>query len=264
MAEHKICAFCLRPAKMSGEHVWADWIQKAFNLRKYVFRQIIHDADEVPHIARQWHTPSVNLKAHVVCENCNNTWMSDLENQNKSITKDMILSGYSLSLLPAGIATLAASAFKTAVIVDYMNTSTGRRPFADSYFRPIIRNRFRESLALPEGFQVWLAYFRSSHAASGRLWSAYFKHKTGAWKDFYFFTVTYAVGHLIFQALCPRWAKRTRRRRPLPLLPQEHKWHSLSVPMWPNDGLPVLWPPCQHFTDNSLYGFCDRWKSLPF
>jgi hypothetical protein len=249
----------MRPAKMSGEHIWSKWLQKVFGKQTYNFRRIEHDAANVPRISAQWRAPFVDIKAHEVCEQCNNQWMSALENATKAVTEEMIVNGRSVSLPPNGIVTIAAFAFKTAVVVDHMNMRAARRPFAGSFFEPATRQRFRRSLALPEDIHIWLAEFRSKASAAGCLRSYYFKNKTGPWKDFHFFVVTYVVGHLIFQIVCPRCAKIYRPRLPFPPLAQEPKWDAASVLMWPNYGFPVSWPPPQYFGDDSIDTFSYRW-----
>jgi hypothetical protein len=249
----------MRTATMTGEHIWGKWLVKALGPHKYNLRRVDHDAAGQPKISGQWRSRSVDVKAHEVCEECNNQWMSDLENQTKAVAKEMIVSGGSVSLPPSGVATLAAFAFKTAVIFDHMNIRSANRPFPGTFFSPKTRQRFRESLELPEGVHIWLARFVSKAAAAGRSRSDYFKYKAGPWKDFSFFTVTYAVGYLIFQVVCSRWAKVSPRSQPFPVVIQHSKWNAASVLLWPNQGLPVSWPPPQHFSDDTIDAFCNRW-----
>ncbi len=248
---------------MTGEHIWSAWMGKMFGLSQYNFRRVEPDASGTPKITHQWRVPSIDLKVRVVCEECNHGWMSELENETKQVIKDMIENGYALSLLPAGAASIAAFAFKTTVVVDYMNT--GRRPYglADNFFKRATRERFKASLSLPEGVQIWLAEFRSKAVCAGRLHPAYFKFKVGPLKDFYFYVLTYAVGHFVFQILCSRRTKRTRRRQSFPNIIQRPEWDAASIPIWPNHGLPVGWPPSQHFSDGSLNLFGDRWSAMP-
>jgi hypothetical protein len=57
------CAFCNRTAKLTGEHVWSDWLNSIFPPSTYFYR----------------------LKAKIVCRACNNGWMSNLESQHAKL-----------------------------------------------------------------------------------------------------------------------------------------------------------------------------------
>jgi len=186
--------------------------------------------------------------------------MSDLEGRVKNIIKDMIVDAAHVSLSPTEIATIAAFAFKTAVIYDYANLSGEKRPFRGTFFSPRTRQDFRQSLRVPEGVHIWLAKFVSKAMHAGRLRGGYFKFKRGPWKDFHFFVTTYAVGHFAFQILCPRFRGSQHHKIRPPRVVQHPKWNRASVLMWPNDGLAINWPPPQHFTDDSIDTFANRWE----
>jgi hypothetical protein len=186
--------------------------------------------------------------------------MSDLEQKVKNIIKGMIVDAARVSLLPADTATIAAFAFKTAVIYDHVNLSGAKRPFRGTFFSPKTRQDFRQFLTVPEGVHIWLAKFVSRALHAGRLRGGYFKFKGGPWKDFHFFVTTYAVGHFAFQILCSRFRGRQHHKISPPRVIQHPKWNGASVLMWPNHGLPVDWPPRQHFTDDSIDAFANRWE----
>jgi hypothetical protein len=69
----KECAFCASTADMSLEHVIGDWISKCLPGDKILTRT---DNGKVS----SWPASTINWTAKVVCEPCNNGWMSDLEN----------------------------------------------------------------------------------------------------------------------------------------------------------------------------------------
>ena len=112
----KQCAFCLRPAKMTGEHIWSAWIGRLFDDQEIIFYTI--ERGVKPEDTAHWKSRSIDAKASVVCEQCNNGWMSDLDAEASITMSNMIRYGWGVSLLPLGIAIVAAFAFKTAVVVD--------------------------------------------------------------------------------------------------------------------------------------------------
>jgi hypothetical protein len=188
--------------------------------------------------------------------------MSDLEQQMKSVAKDMIVDASPALLVPADISTIAAFAFKTAIIYDHLNMGEGRRPLKGTFFSPKTRQDFRCHLKIPDGVHIWLAKFVSRAARAGRLRGGYFNFKRGPRKDFRFFVVTYATGHFAFQILCSRWRGRHKAKVSPPRVIQHPRWSRASVLMWPNEGQPVGWPPPQHFTDGSIDAFADRWEVI--
>jgi hypothetical protein len=170
----------------------------------------------------------------------------------------MILHGTPARLEAEALVTTAAWAFKTAVVVDHMRTT--HRPF----FPPDTRQAFMETLTPPEGVQVWLGKFVGHRARRGHFTTHYLSPRTARLNDFQFYVVTFLAGYVIFQVVAARWAKRTRRTRPLPLLTHEQDWNRVVAKIWPGDGTPVQWPPSHfHLSDRSLDAFTYRWARIP-
>src|SRR4029077_12013001 len=94
--------------------------------------------------------------AKVVCTPCNNNWMSDLENDHaRPAMQDLHLGNNSATLGPTEVAALSAYAFKTTVVA---NHKTLRRPV---FFSAGERFKFRTTLSIPSGIQIWLACRKS-------------------------------------------------------------------------------------------------------
>lgn len=75
----RACAFCGANARLSGEHIWSAWVGKLYGRptpRRFTFRQMDRDG----RVVRTWRSRDIDMTAKVVCEGCNNGWMSDLEN----------------------------------------------------------------------------------------------------------------------------------------------------------------------------------------
>lgn len=144
------CAFCHREAKMSGEHIWSEWIGKVLGgSRRYAFRRV----DPNGRTLNTWNSDELDLTAKVVCEPCNNGWMSDIERDHAKPTFAPIIDGEPFCLLPLGIKSAAIWAFKITVIADHIQSN--RLPF----FTEIERTIFKERLDIPAGVQMWLAAY---------------------------------------------------------------------------------------------------------
>jgi hypothetical protein len=253
------CAFCCtQHASLSGEHVWSEWMGKLFGpalRRRFHLRQF----DRTGAMIREVFRPRIDLQAPVICADCNNQWLSDLENRYaKPLMSRMILPGAAVSLDALGIVTITSWAFKTAVIIDQLTTR--RRPF----FRPAARQAFMRDLSIPDGVQIWLAEYGTRTPRRGHFTTHYLRPRTTPrLKGFEFYVLTFMVGRLAFQVLSPRWASRLPRRRSMPLLTHIPEWNAATVRTWPNDNTIVTWPPPEPITDGLLDQFTYRWARIP-
>jgi hypothetical protein len=247
------CAFCSSEAKLTGEHVWSAWIgkllasksSKQFNVsRKY------RNADD----ARTWTQRTIDHKTKVVCKSCNEGWMSDLEGAAKATLSGIIRDAAPVSLLSRGVDSLAAFAFKCAVVADH--TSPNGTPF----FSPHIRHKFRECGEIPAGVRMWIAAFQGISRTSCRFNSYYSKPNAAYMGEFDFFVFTYAAGHLALQVVAPRWKRLHLHRRRLPRVIADSLWDATTVEFWPTPGLPLSWPPSRCLDDGSFRAFTDRFS----
>ena len=67
------CAFCFATQGLTKEHIISDWVNGLFPGRSEVNYQ------DGKGRAEKWHADKIDWKARVVCRDCNNGWMSDLE-----------------------------------------------------------------------------------------------------------------------------------------------------------------------------------------
>ena len=139
--------------------------------------------------AKKWKSKSIDAVARVVCETCNNGWMSDLDAQASATMSNMIRHGSAVSLLPIGIASIAMFAYKAAVVVNCAGNELG-----GPFFPPAERKRFSEDgHFLPGGIQIWLSTYRGPRL-HGRYEGHYAKINTGRYRNFRVFVFTYTVG----------------------------------------------------------------------
>ena len=84
--------------------------------------------DERGNITEQWFSDSLDWKAKVVCKQCNEGRMSDIENLHaKPAMADIILGKLDLAISQQRARSIAMFAFKSAVVLDHV--SRGREPF---------------------------------------------------------------------------------------------------------------------------------------
>jgi hypothetical protein len=245
------CAFCDNDASemRSGEHICSAWIERLFGPQEYNWTH----TDRKTGTNRSWKKKGADEKIRdVVCSECNNGWMSNLENlEAKPALTNIIRDGAPQCLLPRGILSLSLFAFKHTVVANHSNPN--REPF----FTRAARERFKNSLQIPPGVQMWIGAFQSVYANSGIFTSHHLEAdpEGRSLDDFELYIFTFAVGHLVFQVLASKWTKVTRRRLPLPVLRPNTFWNSAAIQFWPMDGHSIEWPPTHYLNENMLKKF---------
>jgi hypothetical protein len=93
MESNRSCAFCGSAASLTGEHIWSDWLSRLLGKRK-----VRYNWTEADGTVKEYRLVGLNAKVNIVCETCNNGWMSDLENAVKPIVQPMILNADEIAL----------------------------------------------------------------------------------------------------------------------------------------------------------------------
>jgi hypothetical protein len=252
----KSCPFCKRTAVLTNEHLWSAWIGRGLGKTRYAFRQ----RDANGNIVRQKIRPGLDMKKRAVCAECNNGWMSQLENKVKPILSDAISTGNKTSFDEPQLRTIAQFAFKNAVVADY--TAEGRNPF----FTTSARRMFAEGLTIPDGVQVWLATFRDPLGHSGFFLSNYnmLKGRSNPRNGFELYVFTFSAGFLVMQVTASRWINPLiMSRYDAPVVWQDPLMKDFATEIWPLDRTPVAWPPPKAFeSQGDIYLFNQRWKKI--
>jgi hypothetical protein len=248
-----ICPFCPSQAtKLTREHLVSAWIGELFNSSGYN----LHRYTEAG-LVKKWRKAKLDEKAFAACRECNNGWMGDIETEMKAAFSHIIRDGVKVSLLPSGLALLAAFAFKCAVVADYINPADGTL-----FYTSHTRHKFRASLQIPNGVQMWLWAFQRVYVNSGVFNSYYLKPRpvSGTLDDVNFHVFTFLAGCLGFQVVSSKWTDVRQSGQKPPLLCPESIWESAAVRFWPLDGLPVSFPPRHCLSNNSLEAFINRFQ----
>jgi hypothetical protein len=246
-----LCAFCPKVAILTGEHIWSEWMGKLFNQKEYLIIQ----RDKDRKIIKTWKRKKLDKKIPVVCQNCNNEWMSQLESNAKTAMKDMALHTAPKTLTSQELESIAIFAFKHMVITDHgaqRPDGSKRNPF----FTTSTRMKFAASLTIPSGVQMWIAAFDRHF---GVLDTRYYIFPSLAEAVFEVYAFTFGVGHLVIQAIACRIINPLMLGMPVPVGFADERWHSLASPFWPLGTKPVCWPPVKLLTTRKIDEFCQQW-----
>jgi hypothetical protein len=243
------CVFCGARANITGEHLWSKWFSNLIGPKIYTV--VRKDSERE---AKTWRSPKLDSKSNVVCGECNNGWMSKLENKTKSVVQDMAATGQQTTLSARGVTTIAEFAFLKAVVADHSHDN--RRPF----FSFAECRTFRETLELPAGFQMWLASLPIQH---GIFKSFYAVAPQNVPRRFEINAFTYGLGHLVIQVATYRWTKKANRRfAPPPHLTQAAEWDAISTAAFPAERDSISWPPNAHMGLEIIDQYAQRWKDV--
>jgi hypothetical protein len=109
------CAFCDYKGKLSAEHIASQWMQELFPGRRTAWLK-----NDKMKERKQFETDTMDWKAKVVCENCNNTWMSDIETEHAQPALTPLITGeMDIPIDLSRAHSMALFAFKTTVVLDH-------------------------------------------------------------------------------------------------------------------------------------------------
>lgn len=241
----RTCAFCPHSAKLSSEHIMGRWMNKLF-----AGKGQIKYADGR---GNQWEKPTAEIDwtAKIVCETCNNTWMSDIETRHAEPVLTPLIEGK--RVVPIGeteARSLAIFAFKTAAVVDYAH-KVSERPF----FSSRIRNGFRTHLAIPNYTKMWMAGFHG-HRGKVAVHSCQHSGKLTQTQPLSMFVFTCAIGHLVLQVI------HVKVFGSISFEPRE-EFDGVMVPFWPELPAKLLWPfPMNLSTAAQFSALVNRWQTI--
>jgi hypothetical protein len=241
----RLCAFCPSLAT-TGEHCWPDWVNRILGeKRRYIIRQ---GKD------RSWQTVGLRQKFPVLCDPCNNEWGSDIEARMRDVSSSMVKSGDRKLLDREDILAIHIYSQLKAFVCDYAQEEV------ESFYGPGERRAFRSDLTFPSGTSIWLARTDDDH---GVFDGAYAKPPLNTSRRFHTYIFMTSLGQLVIQLTSVRWTKKSNRKfADPPLLTQDVRWDSFSIPIYPKVRLPVNWPPQHQLVFEDLKGFFERWQKL--
>jgi len=190
-----------------------------------------------------WTASKINIKAKVVCRDCNNGWMSRLENDfAKPAMADLILGKRIGELSKKRARGLSLFAFKTAVISNFT------LPEKEWFFDTSDRHAFRRSLTIPPNVSMYLVGMAELfHGAS-------FSHNV-SWADLSLNVCSFCVGHMGFQVVSGKGRLSTGNFQCIPTPP------GLVACVYPNLDQ-ISWPRQKVLGVQAFNDFDARWNSI--
>ncbi len=257
------CVFCPNPrTNKRGEHLWDDWLNR-------IGGKDIKDESTTNYYGfrgrfiRSHPSTRMDVTLALVCDRCNQGWMSDLSNSAKTLLEPTIRHNRPRDFDALDVVTITAFAFMKSALLDWQPIDIPRSPCisrsACLAFRHFLTsNSTTADIPLPDGLQVWIARYRRTYRMEAQ---AFCEEMKGArqFKGYRILVITYVVGSFIFQLTCPRWSKPTRKRISAPFF---HMFgDTASVPIWPGVSA-AYWPPLTYVDRSTLEGFRERFRRI--
>jgi hypothetical protein len=235
------CIFCGVSRKMSKEHLWPDWARRALEADSG------HPVPLVPHViaasdgpGRRWDAPVFSSTLKDVCQTCNSTWMSDVE----ELTKDLVLP----MLRDEGV-TLGKEEELCLATWAYIKVLTLERVQRQHQILPVDRYRALHAhlsngvMSLPRSATVFLA----AHGGKA-LDGGYTHHLIVDRSDLGqpFFMATFTLRQLVVQVF-------DNLASPAGIKPERaFLLEGRDAQIWPVEKWPVKWPPGEPLSDEEL------------
>ncbi len=241
------CAFCPSTAKISGEHIWSQWMASLFPPAAVNFSKIETDGS----VSRRWRMSGLDMTANVVCKVCNETWMSRIESQYaKPAMSDLILGKQMKEITEDRAHGISLFAFKTAVIANRMLSED------EEFFDISQRYAFRESLSIPPKVGMYLLGFAPENAGGFRSMNIYFPNQNAP--KLTLNVCSFHVGQFGFQVVSAKTLTVTQ----IESLPTPDNLK--PVLFYPTIRSGVSWPQSVVLAGEAFDGFASRWNSVRF
>ena len=199
------CVFCrTTKAKITNEHVFADWISDLFGHEPEGTAEMVESDGST----KAFPAVPFQQKVRVVCKPCNEGWMGDLEEAVKDFLGPMLLEGRQTTLSKDPQRALATWTAKTAMMMDHLHPKELVVP--DGQF-----SEFYAAKAPLPGQLVWLGFRqRLDDETQRELLGSVYKQSVGEffvtpdaaketehWKKEgrNIYRITFAIGHVAFQ-----------------------------------------------------------------
>jgi hypothetical protein len=155
--EPKSCIFCEETRKMSGEHVWGDWtkdyVERTSN--KHTHANVFVPKPGAPEsaVVRIRAGDPLDSKVHVVCQPCNNGWLSEIQNRAKDLLIPLF-NGNPCDLSPDDQAALATWMAMATMTGEFLSADRKRIAIPQSD-----RTWLMDRKTAPPGWHVWAGHY---------------------------------------------------------------------------------------------------------
>jgi hypothetical protein len=233
---------------MSAEHITSEWMSELFPGQITARRADKNEEGKY----REWRPDSLDFKAKVVCEPCNNTWMSEIEGKHaKPVMTPLIIGKLDIPIGVAEATSMALFSFKTAVVLDH-----ARRLPQPPFFDRNSRHAFRETLTIPPNVQMWLCGF-AGNRGSGHFRTLYHEPNFPTPDNWLMYVCTFAIGHMAIQVVAVKDKANDAHFVPTPSLV------GVAIPFWPRLQPNYVWPGHAGIRNpDEFVALCHRWQNI--
>jgi hypothetical protein len=155
--EPQRCIFCRSIAKMSYEHIWGEWtkdhIPRKANKHHAVQVRIRDIGEQEESVSRIRAGDPLDATVPVVCELCNNTWMSAIQNRAKPFLVPLFEGHYDLD----GTAQAMVSAW---IAMATMTGEFSSKPHRIVGVTQSERTWFKDTQTPPRNWGIWIGHRR--------------------------------------------------------------------------------------------------------
>jgi hypothetical protein len=195
-----------------------------------------------------WSSYQPKLPVKCVCEQCNNGWMSRMENRARPHLEPL-LTGQPRVLDADAQTTISTWAVKTAMVLEGMDADPKR------HYSQLQRERFRLRAAIPWRTSVWLA----ASAGADSFMSTKNRHM-GATPNDSGVSVTMAFGAVVLQVLTMRLPEDVGPNTLVDTQVRRGPWSDSALQIWqPREA--ASWPPPVGFGEDGLNLFAERFST---
>lgn len=242
------CIFCLGESGSgkSREHIFPHWLKEIFPRSPSdkhvhgVMNWLDLSGEQADFLEQKYKQGQVtSRKVRVVCETCNNGWMSNLESRIKPLLK-MLIQNKSVILTFKERHALATWAAKTVMCAEFVDRNKVAIPQAQ-------RTYLKEKLFPPSNWWIWVS------GSQGIAWRTGLFHFTGRISTsqadlegpniLNTQSTTIGLGHLLVHIISTTVPMRFALSNPA---------NSDLKPIWPEPVCDVIWPPTTFLTDEQI------------
>jgi hypothetical protein len=147
------CIFCNNESG-SEEHFWPAWVHRFIKENGIDLGGLRVQLGNQPETI----TDDLEKTINTVCNTCNNTWMSEVEDKNRRRFQYM-LKNDPLTIDPGGMKIITEWAVLRAIMLDSEKPSIGQ----ENFYTPDERIPMRERLEIPKRTRVWFGALDGFH-----------------------------------------------------------------------------------------------------
>lgn len=224
----RTCLFCAARAD-SVEDAWPKWITDQFKARGPSLMQAERRGVQLA----AWPLTRPEITIRKVCKNCNNGWMSRLENTTKPVLQPL-LAGQRCALDLDAQARITLWAIKTAMVLEGVDSE-------DTYgYTQPERNTMRAIGAIPWRTSVWLA----ASLDPSLFVSSKTRHLNGNGAPTATgLATTIGLAHIVLQVFTIRTPQTVGPETQVTVAARGGPWSETTVRVWPTPVASISWPP---------------------